>query len=75
MDQLFEILEELRPDIDFKEEKELVTGGLLDSVDIISLVASLSDEFDVKIKPAHLIPENFDSAEAIWALIEKLEEE
>jgi len=74
MDKLLEILTEMRPDIDFENEKQLVTGGLLDSVDIISLVASIADEFDVKVKPAHLIPENFDSAEAIWALIEELDD-
>ena len=70
-----EILEELRPDIDFAGEKSLVTGGLLDSFDIISLVSRLNDEFDITIKPANLVPENFDSAEAMLALIEKLQEE
>ena len=75
MEDLMNILSELRPDIDFAEEKSLVTNGVFDSFDIISLVAKIDEEFDVKVKPAHLLPENFDSAEAIWALIEKLEEE
>ncbi len=69
------ILEEIRPDLDFESEKSLVTGKLLDSLDIISLVQELDDEFDIKIKPAHLIPENFNSLDAIAALVEKLEEE
>ena len=75
MEDLMNILSELRPDIDFAEEKSLVTNGVFDSFDIISLVAKIDEEFDVKVKPAHLLPENFDSAEAIWALIERLEEE
>ena len=75
MNELMEILTELRPDIDFQEEKSLVTGGVFDSFDIISLVAKIDEEFDVKIKPAHLLPANFDSADAIWALIEKLQDE
>ena len=75
MEDLMNILSELRPDIDFAEEKSLVTNGVFDSFDIISLVAKIDEEFDVKVKPAHLLPENFDSAEAIWALVEKLEEE
>ena len=75
MDTLMEILGEMRPDINFAEETQLVTEGLFDSVDIISLVASISDEFDVKIKPAHLVPENFNSAEAIWNLIQELQED
>ena len=75
MDKIKEILEEIRPDIDFDSDAKLVTDGVLDSVDIISLVAELSDEYDIKIKPAHLIPENFDSLEAIWNLVQELEEE
>jgi len=75
MEQLMEILEELRPDVDFKNEKALVTGGILDSFDIISLVSNLNDEFDITIRPANLVPENFDSAEAMLALIKKLQDE
>ena len=75
MEELLEILEELRPDVDFASEKALVTGNILDSFDIISLVGKLNDEFDITIRPANLVPENFDSAEAMLALIEKLQEE
>ena len=75
MEELLEILEELRPDVDFAEEKSLVTGGVLDSFDIISLVGKLNDEFEITIRPANLVPENFDSAEAMLAMIEKLQED
>lgn len=75
MDELMEILEELRPDVDFNEEKGLIANGILDSFDIMSLVGSIDEEFDVKIKPNDLIPDNFNSAEAIWALVERLMED
>ena len=75
MEQLLEILSELRPDVDFENEDSLVTGGILDSFDIISLVGMLNDEYDITIRPANLVPENFDSAEAMLELIEKLQEE
>ena len=75
MEQLMEILTELRPDVDFENETSLVTGEILDSIDIIALVERLSDEFDIRIKPAHMIPENFNSAEAILKLIKQLEDE
>ena len=75
MEELMEILEELRPDVDFATEKSLVTGGILDSFDIISLVGNLNDAFDITIRPANLVPENFNSAEAMLALIEKLQDE
>lgn len=70
-----EMLEGLRPDIDFENEKSLVTDRLLESFDIINLVSEIDDEFDVKIKPADLVPENFDSAEAMWGLIQRLQDE
>ena len=75
MEELMEILEDVRPDVDFENEKGLVTDGILDSFDIISLVGKISDEFDVTIRPANLKPENFNSAESMMALIERLQEE
>ena len=75
MEELMEILDELRPDVDFEEEKGLIADGILDSFDIMSLVGSIDEEFDIKIKPNDLIPDNFNSAEAIWALVERLMEE
>ena len=75
MERLMEILEELRPDVDFANEKSLITGGVFDSFDIMSLVSQLNNEFDITIKPANLLPENFNSAEAMLSLIEKLQDE
>lgn len=75
MNEVLEILEDLRPDVDFKEEKALVSDGILDSIDIISLVQELDEEFDITIKPADLIPENFNSVETISKLVEKLMED
>ena len=75
MEELMGILKDLRPDVDFENEKALVTDGILDSFDIISLVSTLNDEFDITIRPANLVPENFNSAEAMYALIEKLQDE
>ena len=62
--EVLEILSDLRPDVNFKEEKALVGDGILDSIDIISIVRELDEEFDITIKPADLVPENFNSAEA-----------
>ena len=75
MDELMELLEGIRPDIDFEKEKALVTDRLLESFDIINLVSEINDEFDVKIKPADLVPENFDSVEAMWEMIKRLQDE
>lgn len=75
MDELMEILEELRPDVDFENETALITNGVLDSFDIVALVGELNDAFDIEIKPNNLVPENFNSASAILKLIEQLQDD
>lgn len=75
MDELMEILEELRPDVDFENETALIDDGVLDSFDIVALVGELNNAFDIEIKPNNLVPENFNSAEAVMALIEQLQDE
>lgn len=75
MDKLMQILEELRPDVDFENEKQLIADGILESFDIVALVGELNEEFDIEIKPNDLVPENFNSAEAMYALITKLQDE
>lgn len=75
MDELMSILEELRPDVDFENETGLIANGVLDSFDIVALVGELNDAFDIEIKPNNLIPENFNSAKAMMALIEQLQDE
>lgn len=75
MEELMEILEELRPDVDFENETGLIANGILDSFDIVSLVTELNDAFDIEIKPNDLVPENFNSANAMLELIERLKDE
>jgi len=73
MEELISILEEVRPDLDFETENSLIDDGILDSFDIITIVGELNDAFDIEINVADLLPENFNSAEAMWELIEKLQ--
>ena len=75
MEQLLNILNELHPDVDFENVDTLIDDKILDSFDIVSLVAELNDSFDIEIKPSHLIPENFNSAEAMLKLIEQLQDD
>ena len=69
MEKLLEILQRVRPDVDFKNETLLIDDGILDSVSIIS---ELDDEFGVQVRINELIPDNFNSVEAIWNLIQNL---
>lgn len=75
MDTLLEILNELHPDVDFETCTTLIDDKILDSFDIVSLVAEIDDKFDVAIPASELIPDNFNSAQSIYALIEKLDNE
>ena len=75
MEKLLEILDELHPDVDFETEEHLIDNKILDSFDIVTLVAEIDAEYDVAIPAEELIPENFNSAKALFALVEKLMDE
>ncbi|MBR4461138.1 MAG: acyl carrier protein [Erysipelotrichaceae bacterium] len=75
MDQLIEIMSRIRPDIDFMTATTLIDDDLLDSFDIIAIVGEVNHEFDVEINVNDLLPENFNSASALYELIKKLQEE
>ena len=75
MEELLAILQELHPDVDFETCDTLIDDKILDSFDIVTLVAEIDDEFDVAIPAGEFIPENFNSAAAIYALVERLENE
>ena len=75
MNELIEILTDLHPDVDFATETGLIENGILNSLDIVTLITEINDKFDVMIPAEEIMPENFDSAEALWALICKLDED
>ena len=75
MEKLIEILEEINDGVDYENCTTLIDERYLDSLAIISLVASIEEEFDVQIPTVEIVPNNFNSAKAIWNLIERLQEE
>lgn len=75
MERLIRILEDIQPGVDYSTCTNLIDGHILNSLAILSLVAELEDEFDVVIPTVEIIPDNFNSAQAIYALITRLEEE
>ena len=74
MEKVLEILQEIRPDVDFINEKKLIDDDVLDSFDIISIVGELNDVFDIEIDVEDLEPDNFNSVEAMYELINKLKD-
>ncbi len=73
MEKLLEILKGIRPDIDFENETALIDDGILDSFDVVSIISEIDDNFGVQIRINELDPENFNSVNAIWDLIQKLQ--
>lgn len=75
MEELLEILSDLHPEVDFDVEEHLIDDGILDSLDIVNLISEISEVFDVSITAKDIIPENFNSAKALYSLIQELDEE
>ena len=75
MEKLLDILNQIRSDIDFENEKTLVDDGVLDSFDIVSIVSELSMEYDIDISIDDMTAENFNSAEAMLEMINRIQDE
>ena len=75
LDDIIEVLEDVREDIDYEQEKKLIDDGILDSFDIRSIISALNEEFDITIPAKDIVPENFNSAEAMLAMVQRLVEE
>ncbi len=75
MEELLKVLKETVPEVEFEGNEHLIDNGDLDSLSIVEIVSAIDDEFDVEIGVTDIIPENFNSVEAIWNLIQKLLDE
>ncbi len=75
MEALLEILQGLHPEVDFTTCTTLVTDKIIDSFDIVSIISEISEEYDVVIPAQEIVEENFNSAQALYDLICRLEEE
>ena len=71
---VLEILGDIRPEVDFENETALITNQILESFDIVSIVSEFTDEFDIDIRPKDLVPENFNSVDAMFKMIERLQD-
>lgn len=75
MDELLEILMDINPDIDYETETNLIDGKCLDSLSILTLITEICDNFDIEIGPKWMRNENFNSVEAMWNMIQTIQEE
>ncbi|MCI9007005.1 MAG: acyl carrier protein [Lachnospiraceae bacterium] len=75
MEELMNLLTALKPEIDFERETELIDDGLLESFDVITLIAEIEDQFGIEVPAEEIMPENFNSAKDMWRLLEQLKGE
>ncbi len=73
--ELITLLKRVRPDVDFENEEALIDDEILSSFDVISIVSELNNEYSIEIQVDDLLPENFNSVDAILSLIEEMENE
>ncbi len=74
-EEILKILKEFRPDIQADNREDLIDAGILDSLDIVNIVAEMESEFDVSIPVEEVVPENFNSAASMEAMINRLKED
>lgn len=72
MEELKRMLSEKYPDIDFDVEKNLVSGGVLDSLEVVTIISEIEDLFDISITMEYIQPAYFESVETMWEMIEEL---
>lgn len=75
MDDLLDLLKEILPKVDFENETALVDDGVISSLDVVSIISELNDSYDIDIPSEEITPENFNNAEAIYDLVNRLLEE
>ena len=75
MDELLEILNEVKPGVDFENDTDLIGHGVLDSITMVTLVMELNDAFDIDITPVDIVPENFKTVQTIYDMIQRLSDD
>lgn len=74
-EELLAILDELHPEVDFRTTKGLIDNKVLDSFDIVTIITEVNSDYDITIPAGEIVPENFNSAQALYALIQRIADE
>jgi acyl carrier protein len=75
MEELLDILRDIKDDVDFENCDTLIDDGILDSFAILQIIAALNDNYDIAIPAAEIVPENFNSAASLLKMVERLQNE
>lgn len=75
METILEILSELHPEVDFEICETLIDDKIIDSFDIVTIISEISEEFDITVPVDEIVPKNFNSAKALYAMVQRLIDE
>ena len=75
LDDMIELLSDIKDNVDYETCTTLVDDHILDSFNIISIISSIDEEFDVSVPAKEIIPENFNSAQSLVAMVNRLADE
>lgn len=73
MEKLLDILKNIKPEVDFKTNSKLIDDGLMDSLDIFAVILEIEKQFSIEVNPNQIDPENFQSIESIWTMIQEIQ--
>lgn len=71
MKTVAELLKEIRPECDFTASSDFMADGLLDSFDMVTLVAALDKQYGISVAGTDIVPENFQNVQTIEALLRR----
>jgi acyl carrier protein len=74
MEELLNLLKEIKEDVDFEHCTTLIDDHVLDSFDIIQIITALNDEYDITVPASEIVPANFNSAGALYAMVQRLQD-
>ena len=74
METLLEILNDIDDTVNWEDETALIDDRILDSFGVISLISELEEQFEIEIDASEIVPENFNSADAMWKMMQRLQE-
>lgn len=74
MEDLLDLLKEIRDDVDFENCTTLIDDNVLDSFDILQIISALNDEYDISIPAGDIVPKNFNSAKAMYEMVQRLQD-
>lgn len=73
MEKLLKILEDIKPGVDFAKSEDMIEEGLIDSFDIVTIIARINEEFDIEFTVSEVVPENFKTVKTLYETIERIQ--